>query len=68
MSNDCTQMRRKLVKRGSLNTSTGETTMVSAEWVTEPCGSPLFGDQKTIGRCRGCVDGWTHPENYPVSP
>lgn len=62
--NDCTQMRRKLVRRGTLSLATGESKMTASDWVTEPCGIPLFGDGD---KCRSCLAGWTHPENYPVS-
>jgi hypothetical protein len=63
---DCTQMRRKLVTHSSLNMATGETTPGRQEWVTEPCGTPLFG-AKGQTLCRSCLSGWTHPNNYPVS-
>lgn len=64
----CTVMRRKLVKTGTLSMATGQLEMSGkAEWVTEACGTPLFGDEeRRSGTCRSCAKGWTHPENYPV--
>lgn len=66
--NSCTVMRRKLVKHESLNMATGESTKTHEEWVTEPCSIPLFGDEEKTGVCKSCSKGWTHPENYPVTP
>lgn len=68
MSGSCTQMRRKLVSYGAMNIGAGVTNgaEVRSEWVTEPCGAPLFG-AKGETLCRSCLSGWTHPNNYPVA-
>ncbi|RUW55576.1 hypothetical protein EOA32_00730 [Mesorhizobium sp. M1A.F.Ca.ET.072.01.1.1] len=67
MANNCTKLRRMLVKHGSYNMTTGETTAKREEWVTRECGVPLFGEtERKTGICRACARGWTHPENYPV--
>lgn len=61
----CTVMRRKLRRHGKL--TDGEIQFTHEEWVTEPCGSPLFsGDDEIAGVCRSCKSGWSHPNNYPV--
>lgn len=65
---NCTQMRRKLVTYSTLNVATGETKAGHSEWVTEPCGAPLFDARsKTKALCPSCEGGWTHPNNYPVT-
>jgi hypothetical protein len=67
MANDCTKMRRKLVTHSTLNMWSGEVTPGSREWVTEPCGVPLFDPRsKAKGICPACEGGWTHPNNYPA--
>ena len=64
---DCTRVRRMLIKHGTLPLNGDAVTMTHQEWVTKPCGVPLFGDEaRASGLCRGCASGWTHPENYPV--
>ncbi len=65
-SDSCTMVRRMLIRHMFLNLATSETDDARAEWVTRPCGVPLFGDDKAGGLCRGCKTGWTHPNNYPV--
>lgn len=63
----CTVMRRKLVTHKSFNMGTGDSVEVGQEWVTEPCGIPMFSDaEKQRGTCRSCASGWTHEHNYPV--
>lgn len=63
----CTVMRRKMVRHGTLNMATGATADGHSEWVTEPCGIPLFAPKhRETGICRSCESGWTHPENYAV--
>lgn len=69
MNNSCTQMRHKRVSYGTLNISNGVTTTKGEKWVTEPCGVPLFGDRdRQRGKCQSCAMGWTHVDNYPVTP
>lgn len=64
----CTQMRRVLVTHSTLSMATGETKQGRSEWVTKPCGAPLFDPRsKAKGLCPSCEGGWTHPNNYPVS-
>lgn len=59
-------MRRKLMVTKWLSLRTGEFTgPETAEWVTEPCGVPLFSYDGDL--CTGCLRGWWHPRNYPVS-
>ena len=68
MADSCTKMRRKLIKHGHLNSTTGQFKIEREEWVTEPCNIPLFGEpDKSRGTCKSCHTGWTHPENYPVA-
>jgi hypothetical protein len=63
----CTQMRRQLVTHSTLSLRTGERTEGRQEWVTKPCGVPLFGDAaRARGTCDSCASGWTHEHNYPV--
>lgn len=67
MKESCTQLRRKLVTYSTLDFITGDRAIRSTEWVTEPCGIPLFSDvERERGTCRSCADGWTHEHNYPV--
>jgi hypothetical protein len=64
---NCTVMRRVLVKHSTLDLETGQYVQGKEEWVTRPCGKPLFSDaEKQSGKCKSCQKGWTHPENYPV--
>lgn len=64
---ECKKLRRMLIRHGTLNLGTGETEPGRQEWVTRPCGVPLFTDKdKANGLCSGCLSGWTHPENYPA--
>lgn len=66
---NCLVMRRKLIRHRRLTLSSGEVTAGTSEWVIEPCGVPLFSDaERAVGQCRSCATGWTHPENYKVSP
>ena len=62
---ECPVMRRKLVRSYTFDLVTGERKSTGEEWVTEPCGVPLF-ERAQIGKCKACAEGWTHPENYPV--
>jgi hypothetical protein len=60
----CTVMRRIKVKAGLANPESGDINFTIGEWVTEPCGNPLFGTEEiTSGKCRACASGWTHPLN-----
>lgn len=68
-SDSCRIMRRKLVRHSTVNIVTGERSAETEEWVTEPCGVPLFGEREVLtGVCRSCANGWTHENNYPVEP
>lgn len=62
----CPRIRRQLFTSRPLNPFTGETGEERQEWVTGPCGTPLFGEDLKRGICRPCASGWTHPHNYPV--
>lgn len=67
MQTSCTQMRRILVKSGTMSMSTGKTEMTSENWETRACGAPLFSEEeRQRGTCRSCHSGWTHEHNYPV--
>lgn len=64
----CTQLRRKLVKRQSFNLGTGVSVDVGQDWVTEPCGVPMFSaGENERGTCSSCASGWTHEHNFPVA-
>lgn len=60
----CTKMRTVLIRHQTLNLQTGETTENGSEWVTRPCGIPLFGVHTETGVCSRCLTGWEHPENF----
>lgn len=63
--NDCTVIRTMLLKHSVLSLATGEVQPTGEEWVTRPCGVPLFGDaERARGTCRGCAGGFNHPDNY----
>lgn len=63
----CQQMRRKLVRLGTLNLATGETSTPDEEWRDEACGTPLFTEEeRQSGICKSCAGGWTHPNNFPI--
>ena len=67
MANSCTKQRRYLVTHSTLNMTSGESTQGKQEWIEEPCGKPLFGDEeRKTGICKSCASGWTHPNNYPI--
>jgi len=56
----CQQWRRMLV---SSQTVEGR----SERWVTRQCNRWLEdSEEKRRGRCRSCINGWTHPESFPV--
>src|SRR5262245_14783549 len=56
----CQQWRRLLVSGRTVEGS-------YQRWVTRQCNLWLEDDEENRrGRCRQCIDGWTHPENYPV--
>lgn len=63
----CTVIRRALLRHGTLDLATGDAAMTREEWVTRPCGTPLFNAlERQRGECSSCMRGWTHPENYRV--
>jgi len=63
----CTVQRRVLIQHSTLYLPSGLRGIGSQEWVTQACGKPLFEDAEiAAGKCRSCLAGWTHPENYPV--
>jgi hypothetical protein len=62
----CPVLRRKLVRYGKLVPGTGRMIEDGQEWVTEPCGTPLFGKNREHGKCSSCAKGYSHEENYPV--
>ncbi len=65
---DCGVMRHVLVTHGTLSTVTGAITAGKQEWVTRPCGVPIFTDEeRNRGTCKGCHGGWEHPNNYSVA-
>ena len=66
LPDSCPVVRRYRVRHYTLNGATGDSAPTYEGWVTAPCGTPLFGNQKTIGKCRACAAGWTHEHNYPV--
>jgi hypothetical protein len=56
----CQQWRRVLVSGRTVEGS-------YQRWVTRQCNRWLEDDEeKRRGRCRSCIDGWRHPENYPA--
>lgn len=62
---NCTVLRRMMVTNAVFSLATGATTATSEEWVTQPCGSPLFDTPaQKAGVCQSCADGWSHPHNY----
>lgn len=64
----CTVVRTMLIKHSTLSLRTGAVTEGASEWVTRPCGVPLFSDTEQVsGQCRSCADGWTAPTNYPAA-
>lgn len=64
----CTCIRRMLIKYSELDVRSGEITETREEWVTQPCGAPLFGDnERQRETCDACHSGWTDPHNYPVN-
>jgi hypothetical protein len=64
----CTQVRRMLIKHSAVSMQTGERRELGEEWVTQPCGTPLFAEaEKERGTCRACFSGWVHEHNYPVT-
>ena len=60
---------RVLVRRSTMNLTTGAMTPTGQEWATRACEVPLFSDlERASGVCRSCASGWTHPENHPLVP
>lgn len=65
LHHECAIVRTILVTHYTLNMSTGAKSEDRQEWVTRPCGSPLFSDDdRATGRCKSCDRGWNHPDNY----
>ena len=63
----CSKVRTMLIRHSVLTLHTGQSTPAGQEWVTRPCGVPLFSQaERESGVCRSCAAGWTHPENFPV--
>lgn len=61
----CTVVRTILQSHGHFNFNENKLVMERQQWVTEPCGTPLFGvARKASGQCAGCARGWNHPNNY----
>ena len=60
----CTIKRTFERRHSVLNMVTGKPKAVRSEIVTEPCGTPLFGDiPQQTGICDSCAGGWEHPKN-----
>jgi len=53
----CPVVRTKTVTVSSLNILSGETGPSRTETRTEPCGAPLFGKDREVGKCRQCAEG-----------
>ena len=67
--NSCQQLRRALVRYGTLNLATGHYEEGHTERVVRKCEAPLFSpEERQTGRCRSCAMGWTTPDNEPASP
>ena len=65
----CHTLRRVLVRRSTMNLTTGAMTPTGQEWTTRACDVPLFSDlERASGVCTSCASGWTHPENSPLVP
>ncbi|MGV6816144.1 MAG: hypothetical protein ACWA44_02605 [Thiotrichales bacterium] len=66
---DCRVQRMKLVTSYKVTMSSFEEVpgTRSKEWVSEPCGTPLFTEERMEeGICRSCAKGWKVDGNYPV--
>lgn len=64
---NCTQLRRKHVRRGKMNEA-GEFTATVQGWITEACGVPLFSDAaRATGICSACASGWCVLGNMPAN-
>lgn len=62
---NCTVLRRMLLTNSAFSPTTGATTPTGEEWITQPCGAPLFyTPERTAGVCQSCANGWNHPNNY----
>ena len=59
----CDILRRKVVTSFTVNMETGEESGHRKEVTDEPCGTPLFGNDRYIGVCKSCRDGWQTPQN-----
>lgn len=62
---NCKILRKKYVRHGTMSMSGGPVKFDRGEWVTEPCGTPIFGKTK-IPVCNSCREGWTHEHNFAV--
>lgn len=51
----CPVIVTKNVTHSSLNIMTGEHGPEVHKVVTEPCGAPLFGNDREVGKCRSCA-------------
>ncbi len=61
----CRVERRWLVRRGTLNPTTGGYQETEQEWKVGPCGHPLYGSGwRATGICPSCRIGWTHQDNH----
>ena len=64
LHHSCTILRTFVRSHGTINLTTGKSSIDHSETVTEPCGVPLFsGDTQLTGVCRECAEGWEHPQN-----
>lgn len=63
----CKQKRRYKVTYYTLNTITRKKSDKGHYWVESDCNIPLTTEQVMgQGLCRNCLNGWSHPNNYPV--
>jgi hypothetical protein len=69
MTDQCTTLRHVKTTHyvGFENALNGVASRI--EWVTQPCGTPLFSDtEREAGTCRSCLAGWSCSDNFPVTP
>lgn len=65
----CSILRTKEVTHGTMSMGSGAYTKGKIDTVTEPCGSPLFDDERQkSGVCRSCADGWEVKDNAFANP
>lgn len=67
MGGHCKIMRKILVHHGTMSLDGKPPKYTKKEWVTEECGTPIFGPNSNDKKvCDSCLKGWSVKENSMI--